>query len=103
MYVHTAYIDNSPNSICEAQLLGVPIISTYVGGIGSLINNKEDGILVPANDPWIMAQTIIDLSKDIKLSNKLSKNAIIKARKRHDIQKIRYALYNCYETILAEE
>lgn len=103
MYVHTAYIDNSPNSICEAQLLGVPIISTNVGGISSLINNNEDGILVPANDPWIMAQTIIDLSKDTKLANKLSKNAIIKARKRHDIQNIRYALHNCYETILAEE
>ena len=39
LYIHTAYIDNSPNAICEAQYLGLPIISTNVGGISSLFSN----------------------------------------------------------------
>ena len=68
MYVHTAYIENSPNSVCEAQCLGVPIISTNVGGISSLVEDGKQGILVPANDPWQMANSIIELSNDTKIT-----------------------------------
>lgn len=48
IYVHTAYIDNSPNSLCEAQIIGIPVITTYVGGIPSLVKNYETGILIPS-------------------------------------------------------
>ena len=44
MYVHTAYIENSPNSLCEAQILGVPIVSTYVGGISTLLAEGKEGV-----------------------------------------------------------
>ena len=64
MYVHTAYIENSPNSICEAQIIGMPIISTMVGGIATLVRNGIDGDLLPANDPWLLANAIVELSKD---------------------------------------
>lgn len=56
LYVHTAYIDNSPNAICEAQYLGMPIIATYVGGVPSLIEQGKDGVLIPANDPFMLAE-----------------------------------------------
>lgn len=72
MYVHTAYIENSPNSICEAQYLGVPIVSTNVGGIASLIENGMDGKSVPANDPWQMAYSIFDLWNNKTLQNQYS-------------------------------
>ena len=26
-YIHPSYIDNSPNSVCEAQILGIPVIA----------------------------------------------------------------------------
>lgn len=55
VYVHTSYIDNSPNSLCEAQILGCTPIATYVGGVPSLIKNGETGYLVPANDPYQLA------------------------------------------------
>lgn len=64
MLVHTAYIENSPNAICEAQYLGVPVISTMVGGIASLVRNGKDGKLVAANDPWQLANAIIELVND---------------------------------------
>lgn len=99
LYVHTAYIENSPNSICEAQYLGVPVVSTMVGGISSLIRNGQDGILLPANDPWQIANAIIELSKDNDLQNQFSSNSYAFARKRHSPENILAQLLNCYRTL----
>lgn len=98
--VHTAYIDNSPNSICEAQYLGCPVISTNVGGISSLIDNDVDGLLVPANDPYLLAYRIIALSNDKAKQVSLSENALISARKRHNPETILHDLLECYNAII---
>lgn len=55
VYVHPSYIDNSPNSVCEAQYLGVPVIATNVGGVSSLIDNGMNGILVQSHDAYMLA------------------------------------------------
>lgn len=52
VYVHPSYIDNSPNSVCEAQLCKVPVIANNVGGVNTIIQDGETGYLVPANDPY---------------------------------------------------
>lgn len=100
MYVHTAYIENSPNSICEAQCLGVPVVSTNVGGISSLVANGVDGLLVPANDPWQLAYCIIKLYADAELCGQFSAAARQKALKRHADENIRQQLLDTYNKIL---
>lgn len=102
MYVHTAYVENSPNSICEAQCLGVPIVSTNVGGIASLVKDGEQGILVPANDPWQMAHAIIKLAKDNNLMMRFSNNSKEIARQRHSDEHIKEQLLRTYQTIIEE-
>lgn len=100
LYVHTAYIENSPNSICEAQCLGVPIVSTNVGGISSLVRNGVDGILVPANDPWQMADAIVELFKDKERMCRYSENSRSYAICRHNDEHIKYQLLECYHNFL---
>lgn len=100
LYIHTAYIENSPNSICEAQCLGVPIVATNVGGISSLISNGVDGTLVPANDPWQMAYGIVNLIKNENLLLQYSKKSREKALKRHSPELIRRQLMECYSVVL---
>lgn len=100
IYVHTAYIENSPNSICEAQYLGVPVIATNVGGISTLVENGVDGILVPANDPWTMAYEIISLTKDSNRMLLYSNNSLKKAKKRHNGESIIKELLDCYNSII---
>lgn len=60
-YVHPSYIDNSPNSVCEAQVLGVPVVATDVGGVPSIVENGKTGWLVPANDPVATASRLSGL------------------------------------------
>lgn len=101
MYIHTAYIDNSPNSICEAQCVGIPIIATYVGGIPSLVEHEKDGILVPANDPFTLAGEIIKLNRDEERKQRYSSKSRQKALNRHSPLNILRDLLTCYNSLLS--
>lgn len=87
-YVHTSYIDNSPNSLCEAQILGCTPISTNVGGIPSLIDNGETGYLIPANDPYQLAFLLEDLFLHPNRNLAMGEAARKTAKERHDRNKI---------------
>ncbi|MBO7239637.1 MAG: glycosyltransferase [Bacteroidaceae bacterium] len=100
-YVHPSYIDNSPNSICEAQILGVPVLATNVGGIASIVKNGVDGILFPTNAPYTAAALIKRITADKDLSVTLSSNAIKRAIERHNPTKIGDRLVEIYETIIS--
>ena len=102
MYVHLAYIENSPNSICEAQILGLPIIATYVGGVPDLIHHGEDGLLIPSNDPYMAAYSIIQLGKDKDRQMELSQNAIKTSKIRHNRNTIANDLINAYKKIIED-
>ena len=61
IYVHTALIENSPNSICEAQTFGLPIIAGLSGGIESLILNRESAILVQPGDALMYTAALVTI------------------------------------------
>lgn len=103
IYVHTAYIDNSPNSICEAQYLGVPIIATYVGGIPSLIENGQEGLLVPANDPYTLAAEIKALAIDIDRQHRYSTQSRVRAIQRHHPERIVEDLMTVYNDLISNQ
>jgi len=102
-YVHTSYIDNSPNSLCEAQYLGLPVLATHVGGIPSLVKDGESGLLYPANDPYTLASLIKVIIHDSDLSIRLGKAAREQAIVRHNPENIEYVLLNIYHQILDNE
>lgn len=94
LYVCPSYIDNSPNSICEAQMLGIPIVACNVGGVSSLIENGVTGFLIPANAPYELTYIIKHYTEySIK---ELSNNEIKMAEKRHDKKTIVNALLVSY-------
>lgn len=101
-YIHTSYIDNSPNSLCEAQILGAPVLATHVGGISSLIKDGESGILFPANDPYTLAALLKKIVTEKELAESLGKEARKQALQRHNPEHIKQTLLNIYRQILDE-
>lgn len=99
-YVHPSYIDNSPNSVCEAQILGVPVVCTNVGGVSSLVEEGKTGFLVPANDPIKIADMIISKYNNKSLLNEISKNEIETAKKRHNPESIKNDLVMTYKSLM---
>ena len=84
VYFQPSYIENSPNSVCEAQMTGVPVVATNVGGTSSLIEEGVTGFLVPTNDPYGAASKIAMLAGDKLLNVSIGVKARNLALKRHD-------------------
>lgn len=102
VYVHTSYIDNSPNSVCEAQMVGCPVIATNVGGVSSLVKDGKTGMLVPANGSYELAYKIKLLAGDIELRQRLSDGGKEAASERHDKQAITRQLLDIYKNVIAD-
>lgn len=47
--INTSYTEGIPVSMMEALSFGIPIIGTNVGGVGELIDDNVNGILLPPN------------------------------------------------------
>lgn len=101
MYVHPSYIDNSPNSLCEAQYLEVPTIATNVGGIPTIMNNDERYMATPVV-PHSLATRILALYKEIKTVNYINTFNTI-AQERHNPGKIIESLKSAYRTIITNK
>ena len=100
VYVHPSYIDNSPNSVCEAQYIGLPIIATNVGGISSLIADGRSGMLVPANDPYTLASKLKQLYETPDLATLMGAEARKEAVRRHNPEQIGLRLIEIYRLVL---
>jgi glycosyltransferase involved in cell wall biosynthesis len=96
---HPSLIDNSPNSVCEAQVAGLPVIATNVGGVSSLIDHGETGLLVNKNDIGQHEATVLELFEKADFQKYLSSNALVLARKRHDKTVIVDQTIKAYKTL----
>ena len=74
IFINTTHFDNTPVSVIEAMALGMPIISTNVGGIPFLLQHLKNALLVSDGDVPSMANEIINLIKNPKLALQLSEN-----------------------------
>jgi len=62
----------TPLAISEAQLLGVPVVASAVGGIPELIEHGRTGMLVPPGDPTTLARMLVRVLTDDDLARTLS-------------------------------
>lgn len=64
IFLITSISEGCPTAILEAMYFGKPIIATEVGGIPEIISHGNNGVLVPPENPGILAKTILDIAAD---------------------------------------
>tara|TARA_R110001583_G_scaffold8896_2_gene41968 strand:- start:16034 stop:17074 length:1041 start_codon:yes stop_codon:yes gene_type:complete len=78
IFLNTTNIDNTPVSVMEAMALGFPVITTNVGGIPYLFQDKIEGIMVDPNN----SEKIVSAIKDLKYYPEKTKGISLAARKK---------------------
>lgn len=95
LFICPSSIENSPNSLGEAQLLGVPFLASNVGGIPDLVEDKER--LYRFEEYEILAEKICDMFS--RKENACSKKDMLTAALRHDAKKNANSLLQIYSEI----
>lgn len=101
-FIHPSVIDNSPNSVCEAQIVGCPVIASNVGGLPQLIDDGVTGFLYPYNEPHTLAFLIGNLYRDAELLKRVSEQESRVSVKRHDPEKIAETMIEIYNTVIGD-
>lgn len=102
VFVSSSSIENSPNSIGEAMLLGVPIIASYVGGCSSLLEHKKEGILYQADAYYMLAAYICQLFEDKDMAMRLGEKAALRAKNQYERETIIKDIFNTYKGMIGE-
>lgn len=75
IFINTTDFDNTPVSVMEAMALGLPVVSTKVGGTPFLINDKANGLLVPPRDVKSFVEAVCTIIENPQLGQEIAKNA----------------------------
>lgn len=70
-------------SALEGMASGIPVIASNIGGLGELIENGKDGILVPDGDYQKLAKAITEVLEDKRTGHNLSYEARNRVLRNH--------------------
>ena len=98
VYVCPSSIENSPNSLCEAQILGVPCVAPYVGGIPTIMKNNIENLY--RYDDWRYLAFL--LAKVFESQNPSTEYVRQEALNRHSQHNNALKLLKIYHSVLAD-
>lgn len=100
VFVSPSTIENSPNSVGEAMLLGVPIVSSNVGGVSSMLDNGTEGLLYPSDEAYTLAENIMKVFQSDQYAEELGRAARTHAQKTHSRENNAKVLVEIYSDIV---
>ncbi len=99
IFVMPSAIENSPNSLGEAMLIGTPIVASDVGGVKNMLLHNEDGFVYPFEEDYMLAGYIEELLNDDALAVRFSESARKHALVTHNQKKNAETLMKIYEEL----
>lgn len=99
VFVSPSTIENSPNSLGEAMLLGVPCVSSDVGGVKNLLKHEEEGYVYQADAPYMLAYYVKKVFGMGKQAKSMGASAKKHAERTHDREHNLEVLLKIYEGV----
>lgn len=100
VFVCPSSVENSPNSVGEAMLLGMPVVCAEVGGIGDIFTGGTDGLFYPAGDVHKLAEAVKTMFAGGGQVEGCCQAARAHAQRTHDAQKNYERLIEIYAEIV---
>jgi glycosyltransferase involved in cell wall biosynthesis len=77
MFVSSSELEGFPMALCEAMACGLPVIATeYHAAVRDIIEDGQNGILVPTGDSEALAAAMIHLIDDPHERKRLAENSV---------------------------
>ncbi len=86
------------SSVLDAMLLGIPVVTSAVGGLPELVGDSERGIMLDMGNPVQWAAAIQKMIEDVPLRDQLRKDALAFAQA-HDIAAMTSDYLDIYKDI----
>lgn len=99
VFVLPSTIENSPNSLGEAMLLGVPCVAADVGGVTTMMTHETEGFVYQSTAPYMLAHYIKNVFAMGERAAAMGQAARAHAQKTHDPETNLRDLLGIYEEI----
>lgn len=99
-YVLCSAIENSPNTLGEAMLVGTPCVAAYVGGVPDMAEDGKEAMFYRSDDPSLLAWNIKRVFDDDNLALELSQKGKKRASVTHNPSLNAQKLVDAYNDIL---
>lgn len=101
VFVLPSSIENSPNSLGEAMLLGVPCVAADVGGVSNMLHPGQ-GYVYQSTAPYMLAHYITEVFRQQERAEEMGAQARLQAMETHNPEKNMRDLLEIYR-LIAEE
>lgn len=96
VFVSASSIENSPNSVGEAMILGMPVVSSDVGGVKNMMTHPDEGFVYPADEPYMLAHYISEIFDHDDMAVVMGEKARLHALQTHNPEKNYRDLISAY-------
>lgn len=101
--VCTSLVETLSLAIVEGMAAGLPIITTDCGGPSECIDENINGFIIPVNDPNILCNRILEISRNPEIQNTFGSNSLIIFDEKFTIKKYVFSIENLYRKVMKEK
>ena len=102
IFILPSQSEGMSNAFLEAMATGLPIIATTVGGAKDALEHLENGLLIRYKDPQQIIESILLLTEDKELAERIGKNSRITAIEKYSLDQISDKYLELYQKLVTK-
>ncbi len=99
VFLSSSLIENSPNAVGEALMVGTPVVSSDVGGVKNFIEHGKSGFIYPVDEPYMIPYYVGRVFDESELAVSISNEGRDSAKRAYDLKNNGQSLVSVYVAI----